>query len=81
VFAFVAPSPAALDRLVAQSAVRRNAKRDVGNDVLDGHIVAAVLVGMGWFAVMSLLAVATMLRTLRDTGGSPPRVPWYQRPS
>jgi hypothetical protein len=81
VFAFVAPSPASLDRLVAQSAVRRNAKRDVGNDILDGHIVAAVLIGMGWFAVMSLLAVATMLRTLRDAGGSPPRVPWYQRPS
>jgi hypothetical protein len=64
VFAFVAASPRALDRLVAKSAVRRNTKRDIGNDVLDGHVLAAVLIGLGWFALMSLLAVLALLRAI-----------------
>ncbi|HWT05759.1 MAG TPA: hypothetical protein VN224_08380, partial [Xanthomonadales bacterium] len=81
VFAFVARSPLVLDRLVAQSAVRRNTKSDVGNTVLDGHVAAAVLIGIGWFAAASLLAVLAMLRALTSTDASaPPRVPWYQRP-
>ena len=81
VFAFVAPSPRALDQLVEQSALRRNPKRDVGNTVLDGHVGAAILVGLGWFAVVSVLAIVAILRAVTTTGPSPPRVPWYQRPS
>jgi hypothetical protein len=80
VFAFVAPSPRALDRLVAQSALRRNAKRDIGNTVLDGHGGAAILVGLGWFGVVSLLAIVAILRAVTSTGPSPQRLPWYQRP-
>ncbi|HEY0384108.1 MAG TPA: hypothetical protein VGC72_18095 [Candidatus Elarobacter sp.] len=80
VFAFVAPSPRALDRLVAQSALRRNAKHDVGNTVLDGHSGAAILVGLGWFAIVSLLAIVAILRAVTSTGPSPQRLPWYQRP-
>jgi hypothetical protein len=80
VFAFLAPSPRALDLLVAQSAVRHNAKRDVGNDVLDGHVAAAVLIGIGWFAVTSLFAVLAIVRVLNGADASTPRVPWYQRP-
>ncbi len=45
VFAFIASSAASLDRLVAQSAVRPNTKRDVGNTVLDGHVGRAVAAG------------------------------------
>jgi hypothetical protein len=82
VFAFVAASPRALDALVAQSAVHRNPKRDVGNDVLDGHVGAAILVGLGWFASISLVAVVVLLRATSGTGGAArPRLPWYQRPS
>jgi hypothetical protein len=66
VLAFVASSPRALDGLVAQSAVRRNTKRDVGNDVLDGHVLAAVLIGLGWFALTSLLAVLAILRAINS---------------
>jgi hypothetical protein len=80
VFAFVASSPLALDRLVAQSAVRRNAKRDIGNSVLDGHAGAAILIGLGWFVAMSILATLAIVRAMNG-GGSPPRAPWYQRPT
>jgi hypothetical protein len=81
VFAFVAPSRPALDRLVAQSAVRRNTKRDVGNDVLDGHTAAALLIGAGWFLLASLLAVLAIVRAFAGPVAAPPPVPWYQRPS
>jgi hypothetical protein len=81
VLAFVAPSPRALDRLVAQSALRRNDKRGAGNTVLDGHAGAAILVGLGWFALVSALAIVAILRAVTSTGPAPPRVPWYQRPS
>lgn len=81
VFAFVAPSRPALDRLVAQSAVRRNTKRDVGNDVLDGHAVAAVVIGSGWFLLASLLATLAIIRAFTGANVAAPAVPWYQRPS
>jgi hypothetical protein len=81
VFAFVAPSPAALEGLVAQSAVRRNTKRDIGNDVLDGHTVAAILIGAGWFFFTSVAALLAIVRAVATTGASAPPAPWYQRPS
>ncbi|MDB5070391.1 MAG: hypothetical protein JWM87_1502 [Candidatus Eremiobacteraeota bacterium] len=81
VFAFVAPSRPALDRLVAQSAVRPNTKRDVGNDVLDGHTVAALVIGAGWFLLASLLATLAIVRAFAGPVAAPPPVPWYQRPS
>ena len=68
--------------LVAQSAVRRNPKRDIGNDVLDGHVGAAILVALGWFASISLVAIVVILRGV--SGADNParrRLPWYQRPS
>lgn len=81
VFAFVAPSRPALDRLVAQSAVRRNTKRDVGNDVLDGHTVAALLIGAGWFLLSSLLATLAIVRAFVGPSPAPQPIPWYQRPT
>jgi hypothetical protein len=82
VFAFVAASPRALDALVAQSAVRRNPKRDVGNDVLDGHVGAAILVALGWFASISLVAIVVIVRASGgEDGAARRRLPWYQRPT
>ena len=81
VFAFIAPSPAALDGLVAQSAIRRNTKRDVGNDVLDGHAVVAILIGVGWFFLASILAAVAIVRAFTGPDVSEPQLPWYQRPS
>ncbi len=80
VVAFVAASPRALDRLVAQSAVRRNSKRDVGNSVLDGHTAAAILIALGWFATTAALTLVAILRAT-STSAAPPPVPWYRRTS
>jgi hypothetical protein len=66
VFAFVAPSVAALDRAVAHSAVRPNAKRDVGNAVLDDRAGTAMAIGIGWFATASLLAGLTIARAAKS---------------
>jgi hypothetical protein len=65
VMVFVAQTPLALDRLVAQSAVRPNAKRDVGNTVLDGHAGAAVAIGIAWLALTALPAALAILRATR----------------
>lgn len=64
VFAFIAPSRPALERLAAQSAVRPNPKRDVGNTVLDDHTVTAILVGLGWFLAAFILATAAIVRAV-----------------
>ncbi|MDB5093287.1 MAG: hypothetical protein JWO85_1388 [Candidatus Eremiobacteraeota bacterium] len=68
VFAFIAPSVAALDRAVAHSALRPNAKRDVGNAVLDDRAGPAMTIGIGWFAAASLLAGLTIARALKSFG-------------
>jgi hypothetical protein len=60
--AFIAPSAPALERLVSQSALRRNAKRDVGNTVLDDHGATATLVGLGWFFAALALATIAVVR-------------------
>jgi hypothetical protein len=62
VFAFIAPSAPALEGLVAQSAVRPNAKRDVGNTVLDDHAAMAILIGLGWFVAALILATVAIVR-------------------
>jgi hypothetical protein len=62
VFAFIAPSKPALERLVAQSAVRSNPKRDVGNTVLDDHTATAILVGLAWFSTAFVLATVAIVR-------------------
>ena len=62
VLAFIAPSAPALERLAAQSAVRRNAKRGVGNTVLDDHGAVATLAGLGWFFAAFALATVAVVR-------------------
>jgi hypothetical protein len=62
VFAFIARSIPALDRLVAQSAVRPNRKRDIGNTVLDHHAAMAILIGLGWFLAALILATVAVVR-------------------
>jgi hypothetical protein len=62
VLAFIAPSAPALERLVSQSALRRNAKRDVGNTVLDDHGATATLVGLGWFFAALALGTIAVVR-------------------
>jgi hypothetical protein len=79
VFAFVAPSAASLDRLVAQSAVRPNAKRDVGNTVLDDHRWTAVGVGLGWFVVASLIVTLAIVRAFASGTPQPSTVTWPDR--
>jgi hypothetical protein len=82
VFAFVAPSVLALDRLVAQSAIRRNTKRDVGNAILDDHTAASILIGLGWMAVATLATTLAVVRAVRGPNrAGPAAVPWYRRPS
>ncbi|HEY0396184.1 MAG TPA: hypothetical protein VGD01_17000 [Candidatus Elarobacter sp.] len=78
VIAFVAPSAPSLARLVAQSAIRRNPKRDIGNTVLDDHATAAIFVAAGWLLLTALLALVVIVRVLKTTLGRP--VPWYERP-
>jgi hypothetical protein len=76
VFAFVAPTAASLDRLVAQSAVRPNTKRDVGNTVLDDHGWTALAVGLGWFIVASLITTLAIVRAFASGAPQPATVTW-----
>ena len=62
VFVFTAASIPALNRLMDQSAVRRNGKRDIGNTVLDDHGATAVLVGVGWFLAIVVIAGIAVVR-------------------
>ena len=77
VLSFVAPSPAALNRLVAQSALRRNPSRGIGNKILDGHVGIAILIGGGWFALVTIFTARAMMRALNPRGPTP-TTPWYQ---
>jgi hypothetical protein len=77
VLSFVAPSAAALDRLVAQSALRRNPAKGIGNKILDGHVAIAILIGAGWFALVTVFSMRAMMRALNPRGPTPP-APWYQ---
>ena len=79
VIAFVAPSAPSLARLVAQSAVRRNTKRGIGNTVLDDHATAAISVGAGWLLLTSLLVTLVIVRMLK--AATREAVPWYERPN